>query len=232
MEIETLLMPNWIDDFDDYRQMYDLTTVELSKKILDFSAGTSSFNCEAHRQGMSVVSVDASYQLGLDEMRLQADHCFFHAVEQLRTNSKRLKASSEQAVLKVIAQWQKNLALFLADYATGKQEGRYQPCVLPTLPYEANQFQLALCTNYFFNQSMPRETILLTLKELARVAEEVRIFPLLDSEGNMPAELGPLMLYFQQNHFGVEVRAVSHRALKNGNAMLRVWEQECCLKSA
>ena len=55
----------------------------------------------------------------------------------------------------------------------------------------------------------------------------MRIFPLLDNQGKMSDELGPLMLSFQKKNYGVEVREVAYQTLKGGNAMLRIWEQEC-----
>jgi len=95
--------------------------------------------------------------------------------------------------------------------------------------YPTHQFDLAFCTDFIFHHALSREHVGVVLQELCRVAEEVRIFPLVDSDGKMPQELGPLILLLQQQNFGVEVRQVAYHALQGGNAMLRIWQQECHL---
>lgn len=98
---------------------------------------------------------------------------------------------------------------------------------LPHLPYAAHQFDLALCTDFIFHHGLSSDDIASTVKELCRIASEVRLFPLLDNQGKMSDELGPLMLMLQKKNYGVEVREVLHQTSKGHNAMLRIWEQEC-----
>lgn len=229
MEIETVSAPNWIYDFSDYQQMYDLTQSDFGKKILDFSAGISSFNAQATARGMQVISVDPAYHLSETDMHAHARTVLHQTISQLEMDPARLQNQSSSLCQKIESLWEKTEKSFLQDYALGKSEGRYQSIKLPLFPYATLQFQLALCTDYVFHHALSREKVHAILKELARVAEEVRIFPLLDHNGKMPAELGPLMLYFQQNNYGIEVREVSYHTLKGGNAMLRIWEQECHL---
>lgn len=229
MEIETVSAPNWIYDFSDYQQMYDLTQTDFSKTILDFFPGISSFNAEASARGLKVISVDPVYYLSEAAMASHARTVLHHTVSQLEADPTRLQNHSADVRQKIESLWEKTENTFLKDYAAGKSEQRYQVIQFPTFPYAMGQFQLALCTDYVFHHALSREKVHGILKELARVAEEVRIFPLLDSNGKMPAELGPLMLYFQQKNYGIEVREVPYHTLKGGNAMLRIWEQECHL---
>lgn len=227
MEIEMITAPNWIYDFSDYQQMYDLSNTDFLKKILDFSAGISSFNAEAHARGMEVVSMDTAFNLSASEMKQHAIQLSQHVAAQLRADPVRLKNSSSDNVRRVVSTWEKTEKLFLKDYETGKLEKRYQSILLSKLPFATHEFQLALCTDFIFYHALPTETMRLVLQELTRVAAEVRIFPLLNANGQMPEELGPLMLYCQQKNYGIEVREVSYHTLKGGNAMLRIWEQEC-----
>lgn len=98
-----------------------------------------------------------------------------------------------------------------------------------TLPFADFTFDLALCPDYLFmdedNQSV--DFHLQQIVELARVAKEVRIFPLSDSDGLPSSLLGPVLLGLQQENYGVEVRDVTSSFRPNGNAMLRVWAQQC-----
>jgi hypothetical protein len=67
---------------------------------------------------------------------------------------------------------------FLADYA--RRPGRYVPAALPALPFADDAFDLALSANFLFlyddrlNEAFHCEAA----RELARVAREVRRFPL------------------------------------------------------
>lgn len=227
MEIAALSVVNWIYDFSDYQQMYDLTERDFTKSIFDFSAGIASFNAEATKRGMSVVSMDALYSLSDDIMRARAGKFLQDTVVQLQATPDCLKNPSLETVRSIIQLWEKTEKLFLEDYATGKLQYRYQPMQTPPFNYETHQFELALCTDFIFHHALSRENVNAILKELCRVAEEVRIYPLLDHDRKMPKELGPLMLVLQQKNFGVEVREVAYHTLKDGNAMLRIWQQEC-----
>lgn len=90
-------------------------------------------------------------------------------------------------------------------------------------------FDLALCPDYLFtdeeNQNV--DFHLKQIHELARVAKEVRIFPLSDSQGFPSPLLGPVLLGLQQENYGIEVRDVTTFLHPKGSAMLRVWAQQC-----
>lgn len=106
-------------------------------------------------------------------------------------------------------------------------DGKTLPATL--FSYAAHQFDLALCENFFALPHLSKEHCYTLLTELCRIASEVRIFPLSDAQGQMPVELGPIMLWLQQQNFGVEVRHVQSKNKKQDNAMLRIWEHECQL---
>lgn len=229
MEIAQGVTASWIYDFSDYEQMYDLTERDFQLRILDFSAGIASFNAEAKKRGLHVVSCDTSYALSAEKMQLHAKQFLQDVVAHLKNHPSRLRASSADNVRHVADIWTKTETLFLADYEQGKVENRYQSIQLPRLPFATHQFDLALCTDFIFHHLLSTKDIAIIVEELCRVSEEVRIFPLLDNQGKMSEELGPLMLLLQQKNYGVEVRQVPYQTLQGGNAMLRIWQQECHL---
>ncbi len=96
------------------------------------------------------------------------------------------------------------------------------------LPFVDFAFDLALSANYLFSalNDQDVELHLRVLRELARVAKEVRVYPL-ESQGLISPMLGPVLLGLQHDNFGVEVRQVDHPLPSTGNAMLRVWAQQC-----
>jgi hypothetical protein len=176
---------------------------------------------------MRVISCDATYALSEDKMKLHAEAFLKDTVSHLKINTARLKDGSDAMLQRVVDLWGKTEKIFMQDYPAGKAQNRYQPLQLPRLPYATHQFGLTLCTDFMFHHLLSTEEIAIVVKELCRVSEEVRIFPLLDNFGKVSEELGPLMLMLQKKNYGVEVREVPYQTLKGGNAMLRIWQQEC-----
>lgn len=225
------VIPGWIHGLEEYEQMFDLQAEDYQKSILDFPGSISSFNADVHQHAKQVVSGDAIY--GMDDtainayakqlIQLNRDHLTAHADDILQHGERALEA--------IFSMWDANAQRFLADYQTGKQQQRYQQVLMPDLPYDNHQFQLALCSDYVFNRHAqndcrPEQVV----AELCRVAEEVRIFPLLAENGEISEWLGPLMLDLQQRNHGIEIRQVAFENLKGGNAMLRVWALECVVE--
>lgn len=229
MEVVRQIAPSWIYDFSDYQQMYDLSESDLSKSLLDFSAGIASFNAEATQRGCSVISVDPNYGLPEEKMRLFAEAFLGDTASYLKDEPARLQDASSHNIQHVIERWRETEKKFIQDYADDTQKKRYQIMQLPHLPYATHQFDIALCTNFIFHHSLSSDEVQMVVRELCRVASEVRIFPLLSWSGKTSDALGPLMLLLQKNNYGVEVRQVPYQTLKGGNAMLRIWEQECRL---
>ncbi|HBI22106.1 MAG TPA: hypothetical protein DDY37_05930 [Legionella sp.] len=95
------------------------------------------------------------------------------------------------------------------------------------LPFDDFTFDLALCPYAVLTDAQTVDTSLAMIRELARVAKEVRIFPLSDTQGLPSPLLGPVLLGLNQENYGVEVRDVTSSRPSKGNAMLRVWAQQC-----
>jgi hypothetical protein len=70
---------------------------------------------------------------------------------------------------------------FLKDFENGKMEGRYIAASLPQLPFNGKAFGMALCSHLLFLHSgqHSEEFHLMSIRELCRIAQEVRIFPVL-----------------------------------------------------
>ena len=219
---------NWVYGFDDYVQIYDLTKEDLSKNILEFPGVVGSFNAKATISGGRVTSAGRIYQLSEDEMASYADDVLQKNIADLRAHHERLQIDTEQSLGQVIEAWTKTKETFLDDYRTGKPAGRYLPVDLPDLPFTSQQFDLVLCSHLLFQRPLPAGVSGVGLLEtLCGIAEEVRLYPLLDNQGKITDDLGPLMLDLQQKNYGVEVREVAYTLQKGGNAMLRIWAQAC-----
>ena len=84
---------------------------------------------------------------------------------------------------------------FLDDYEQGKASGRYINASLPALPFKEADFDLALCSHYLFLYSEHVDLFqhILSIKELCRVAKEVRVYPLLALDGLKSQHLEPVI---------------------------------------
>lgn len=228
MNKKQTILSSWIYGKEDYQQMFALTEDDLNKRILDYPGNLSTFNAQMYHDGFSVVSGDVAYDSQPDDIQPYIDEVFKLHVGDLKSLTNRLKDPSESNFNAIVDTWTVRKEMFEKDYSAGYQQQRYRSMQLPTLPFPDHHFELLLCSDLVFHTKLlESNSVTDCVSELCRVAEEVRIFPLLNQAGEISAALGPVMLYLQQKNFGVEVRQVAFEKIKGGNAMLRIWAKEC-----
>ena len=83
------------------------------------------------------------------------------------------------------------LTAFIADFQSATRRGRYVSACLPELPFLSKSFDLVLCSHllFLYSAEFDAEMHISFLRELLRVGREVRVFPLLDMDGNPSAHL-------------------------------------------
>lgn len=216
----------WVHSLADYCSMFRLDDQDLKASILDFPGRIASFTAEmAALSHLNVVSVDRHYDLSPLDMVKHVDFCIQGLAESILQAKDQLHpqvvAERDQQVnsANYVAQ------LFLNDYSVGQEAGRYQAAKLPCLPFAKAQFDLALCSHLVFRT--PFFSAQEIVSELMRVAKEARIFPLLNTQGELAEELGPLMLELQQLDYGLEIKEVDYPFYEKNNAMLRIWAKAC-----
>jgi hypothetical protein len=113
---------------------------------------------------------------------------------------------------------------FLADLERGRGKGRYVAGVLPHLPFADGAFDLALCSHFLFlyGEAFGPEFHLAALAELARVAGEVRVFPLLAMDGRPSPHLAAVAAGLRRAGHRVAVERVGYEVLRGGDEMLRL----------
>ena len=111
---------------------------------------------------------------------------------------------------------------FLSDYETGLSEGRYVNASLPELPFDNLQFDLALCSHFLFlySDKIDFDTHVAGMKELCRVAREVRIYPLLALDGKLSPHLDAVCDELQKIDIHVARVPVKYQFQKGANEML------------
>ena len=93
---------------------------------------------------------------------------------------------------------------------------------LPTLPFADSEFDLALCSHYLFLYSdhVDGAAHLASMRELCRVASEVRVFPVVSLDGKASKHLDSVMTTLSVDGIDVSLQPVSYRFQKGATEML------------
>ncbi|MDH3347245.1 MAG: class I SAM-dependent methyltransferase [Desulfobulbaceae bacterium] len=212
----------WGRSFQEYREIFSLTDNDLNNNILGCGDGPASFNAELTARGGRVISADPTYNIDIVNYKKRMAAVYDEIISQLRANRdeyiwQRFLSVEELGKARMDA-----MELFLADYMAGREEGRYITASLPTLPFKDNQFDLALCSHYLFlySEQVDFEQHLLAIKELCRVAREVRVYPLIALNGALSPHLRKVMVALADYGVRVSLASVGYRFQKGATEML------------
>ncbi|MEO6079461.1 MAG: methyltransferase domain-containing protein [Steroidobacteraceae bacterium] len=214
----------WGRNLAEYCAMFDLSQSDRQLSILGCGDGPASFNAEGTAQGMRIVSVDPLYALRASEIRERIDTAARDVAEQLRSHSKDFVWTHFADVDAVIATRLAAMEQFIADYDPGIAQGRYVTGDVLDLPFHDNCYDLALCSHLLFLYSERHNLAfqLKALRELTRVAEEVRVFPLLEMSAMESRHLSAVMMALPRLGLRVEKVRVPYEFQRGGNEMLRI----------
>ena len=214
----------WGRNFAEYQAMFDLTATDLNKSILGCGDGPASFNAEMFQQGHQMISVDPVYQFSAAQIRQRVEAVYETVISQVAEQSERFVWKNFANADELGRARLQAMETFLLDYDTGKSEGRYQAQSLPELDFMDGKFELCLCSHFLFlyADKLSLEFHLASVKELLRVASEVKIFPLLNLAGDRSPHVAPVIEELQQQNFQVRIETVGYEFQKGGNEMLVV----------
>ncbi|NML18431.1 SAM-dependent methyltransferase [Azohydromonas caseinilytica] len=212
----------WGRSLAEYQAMFALSEDDLSKRILGCGDGPASFNAEVTAKGGSVISFDPVYAFSAEQLRSRIAEVYPTIMEQLARNSQDYLWDSVTSVEHVGRLRMQAMDQFLADYETGLKQGRYVQAALPALAFENQAFDLALCSHFLFlySSQVSREAHLAGVRELCRVAREVRVYPLISLEGAPSPHLPAVMEALQAEGFEARLAPVPYRFQKGATEML------------
>lgn len=215
----------WGRCLQEYMQMFHLTKRDLQLAILDCASGPASFNAEMTCKGYKVISCDPLYQFTVEEIAKRIQEAYPAVMAGVQANQNQFVwrdiQSPEQLGEIRMAAMQK----FLEDFPSGLQEERYLTHELPILPFQTGQFDLALCSHFLFTYSdqLSATFHLNSILEMCRVAQEVRIFPLLvNMTGERSPLLQPVTSALRHQGYQVEIKQVPYEFQKGGNQLLQI----------
>ncbi len=214
----------WGRSFDEYQRMFALTASDLTLPLLGCGDGPASFNAELTRRGGRVISADPLYDFTAAQIRQRIDEVVPTVIKGVKQSADAYVWTEFQSPEELVQSRLATMANFLEDFEQGKAEGRYRVESLPHLSFGAQQFALVLCSHLLFTYSDLLDELFheQSLREMLRVAQEVRVFPILNIDGQASPHLAPLLARFKAEGYQCSVEKVSFEFQKGGCEMLRI----------
>ncbi len=212
----------WGRSYEEYVSMFGLSEVDLGLRILGCGDGPAAFNTVLTKQGGNIVSVDPIYVFEAEQIGGRISETYETVMAQMRKNQSDYVWEAIPSVEQLGRLRMSAMEKFLADFEVGKNEGRYIPGELPSLPFENGKFDIALSSHFLFLYSahLSAKFHLQALQEMLRVAREVRVFPMLTLDGASSPHLHFVSEHLAIHGFAVEVKRVPYEFQRGGNEML------------
>jgi hypothetical protein len=206
--------------------MFALSETDLRRRLLGCGDGPASFNAEltALSKSQRLVSVDPLYLFAGSEIATRVEQTYEPIISHVKRNLDRYVWTYFPDPDALGAARLRAMKIFLDDYEPGRSVGRYQAAALPELPFEDDEFDLCLCSHllFLYSAQLSFDFHFASMREMLRVAEEVRVFPLLDLDCRLSAHLDPVIAELRSADFQPEIVQVPYEFQKGGGQMLRV----------
>lgn len=224
----------WGRSFDEYCRMFALTDADLTRRIVGCGDGPASFNAEATRRGATVISFDPIYEWEPADIRTRIAVTRDEILEQTRRNASEFVWDSIHSVDELGRVRMAAMNAFLDDFANGKTQGRYVVGELPTLPFADQSFDLALCSHllFLYSDQLGEAFHHQSLRELCRLAGEVRVFPLLALGGRRSPFIDSSIARLADSGHEVTIEIVPYEFQRGANQMMRVRSRSSAIASA
>jgi len=204
--------------------MFNLTPADVAGSVLDCASGPSSFNAEATCKGYRIVSCDPIYRFSAAEIASRIEETYEVVLTGARANKARyvwdrIGSLEELGEVRMSA-----MRRFLEDFPQGFARGRYRTEALPDLGFGDNEFDLALCSHLLFTYSeqLTLDFHVAAIEEMCRVADEARIFPLLNYDGEPSPLFVPVVEELWTQGYETKVQSVPYEFQLGGDRLLSV----------
>ena len=214
----------WGRSYDEYVAMFALSDADLRKRIVGCGDGPAAFNAVLTRQGGDVLSVDPLYRFSAEDVRSRISQCYAAVMEQTRRNMHEFVWTSIASVDELGRMRMAAMEEFLSDYQQGVRQGRYVEGELPRLPFADREFDLAVCSHllFLYSEQLDEDFHLAAIRELCRVASEVRVFPLLELGARTSRHLQAVTARLTAEGYAVVNVPVPYEFQRGGNQMMRI----------
>ncbi len=214
----------WGRSYTEYINMFNLSDADLRKRILGCGDGPASFNSVLTKQNGYSVSIDPLYIFSSEQIKSRIDETYNIVMSQMYKNQKdyvwgTIASVEELGHIRMLA-----MTDFLQDYENGKKEGRYLAGELPHLSFKDKEFDMALSSHFLFlySQHLNEEFHIAALKEMLRISNEVRIFPVVMLNGLVSPYLKTITEILKTWGLHFELKKVKYEFQRGGNIMLLI----------
>lgn len=207
----------------EYRAFFQLQDVPSGARILDCGGGPSSFTAEWGEQGGFAVAADPLFARSSDEIAEGFDDVAARMLDGMRAARARFNWNHYPSPEAVVEQRRRALKRFRTDLSSPQREGGYVASSLPNLPFSDGSFDLALSSHllFLYSEELDLTAHIAALTEMLRVSDEVRVFPLIEMNGEPSRHVEPTLEHFGSRAI-CEVVEVPFEFQRGGNRMLRL----------
>jgi hypothetical protein len=206
----------------EYQAMFALTDADLARSILDCPGGAASFTAEVTGAGGRVMACDPIYvrptqditELSMADMR--------RAQRYQREHPDGYVWSFFDGPAHYLASRFHAADMFSQHRDTSPEQ--YIVAALPTLPFADQAFDLALSSHLLFAYAdrFDRDFHLDSIRELVRVAREVRVYPLVPFGYPDNPALPALIDHLYRTGVTAETQKVDYELHRGATTMLRI----------
>lgn len=215
----------WGRDFNEYSEMFSLSSLKSGDTVLGCGDGPASFNAEATARGICVTSVDPLYVFSRAELEQRINETRQEVMPQVRARVndyiwRSIKSPDELEHRRMDA-----MKAFLNDYDEGRRTSRYVTSRLPMLPFQDNSFDYGLCSHllFLYSPQLDEQEHIESVLELCRVARDVRIYPLVSIENNERSKHLPAVISALEDvGYAYEEVSVNYEFQRGAKTMLNI----------
>lgn len=208
----------------EYCQFFSLDVAKYKgRSVLDVAAGPSSFVAEACKRGVDAVAVDPLYGGTVDALSQHVTIDYRNMIEQMNAKAHLFRFKAFTSMEDAEISRRSAAERFLTDYEAHFPHGRYIGAALPLLPFFDREFDLVLCAHLLFvySKRFDFDFHLAACRELVRVSrEEVRIHPIVGTNGRKYPELGRLRIALAEEGIDSQIVDVDYEFFTGSDSML------------
>ncbi len=207
--------------FLEYQAFFAVTAADLAGRVLDCSAGASAFAATANSRGGRVTAVDPAYKEDVAVLAACAVASSARGAQIVADNDDHFVWTWYRSRERRDQLRRDALSAFTADRRAHPET--YVAAALPDLPFGEDAFDLALCSHLLFTWAdvFDEEWHLEAVRELLRVAAQVRVFPLvLQGTGDPVPFLPDVMKRLTEDGHHVDLVSVRYEFQRGATTML------------
>lgn len=210
--------------FEEYMMMFNLTTEEITGKIiLDCPGGACSFSSHARKWGADPTAADIAYEHENDKLAVKGFQDIVHTIKQMEQVQDKYNWQQFGSIHGLKEERVRAITDCVEDMRNFPE--RYVASVLPELPFADEQFDLTLSAHFLFTYAdrLAADFHVQTILELLRVTKrELRIFPTVDLTGERYEHMDELMTLLQECGYMTSEVITSYEFQRGAHTMLKI----------